>query len=249
MSQDAAGNVYVTGYIRNVSSGDDYLTVKYNSGGSQEWVSTYNNDAVNGGDMSRSICYSTSPAGEFVYVTGDVVTRTGRTLVMNMGTVKYNAADGTVLSALLYDGVEKLGSKGFEIISDNTGAVYVTGETTYKQTGADASTIKYEPTTLTTVASNSELNEDALPVVVSLNAYPNPARGSSVISFSIPQDGNVKLSVVDQLGQEVRLLRNAKTTAGVHYLTFDTQGLAQGTYIYRLYYNNTVRTRKVMLLR
>ena len=49
MSQDAAGNVYVTGYIRNVSSGDDYLTVKYNSGGSQEWVSTYNNDAVNGG--------------------------------------------------------------------------------------------------------------------------------------------------------------------------------------------------------
>jgi hypothetical protein len=168
---------------------------------------------------------------------------------MNMGTVKYNAADGTVSGAYLFDGSDKLGSKAFGITSDNTGAVYVTGETTYKQTGSDVTIIKYEPQVSPAVVSNSEVNDEEPNVKVALRAFPNPARGTSRVSFSIPEDGYVKLSVIDQLGREVRQLHHAKTAAGIHYLVFDTNGLAEGTYIYRLQYHNTIHTEKVIVMR
>ena len=58
---DSSNNVYVTG-----SNGGDYVTLKYNSSGVQQWVSTYNGPG-NGGDGASSI--EVDNLGN-VYVTG-----------------------------------------------------------------------------------------------------------------------------------------------------------------------------------
>ena len=63
---DGAGNVYVTGYSTAPGTGYDYATIKYNSAGVQQWVSSYNGPG-NGDDQANAIALD--GAGN-IYVTG-----------------------------------------------------------------------------------------------------------------------------------------------------------------------------------
>jgi hypothetical protein len=56
MTMDGSGNIYVTGYSESQANGtdDDYVTIKYSSDGTQQWVATYNGPG-NGEDDSRAI--------------------------------------------------------------------------------------------------------------------------------------------------------------------------------------------------
>jgi uncharacterized delta-60 repeat protein len=63
---DASGNVYVTGNSYGSNGTWDYATVKYDSGGQQQWVSRYNGPG-NYGDYANGI--AVDGAGN-VYVTG-----------------------------------------------------------------------------------------------------------------------------------------------------------------------------------
>ena len=44
---DALGNVYVTGYSYNTASNNDYMTIKYDSTGVQQWLTLYNGTGNN----------------------------------------------------------------------------------------------------------------------------------------------------------------------------------------------------------
>jgi hypothetical protein len=79
--------------------------------------------------------------------------------------------------------------------------------------------------------------------------YPNPFNPNTSISFSIPQAGNVKLSVYNLLGQEVRTLINKNVEAGNYSVDFNAVGLFSGVYIYRLEFNGKSLTKKMTLLR
>jgi uncharacterized delta-60 repeat protein len=63
---DSAGNVYVTGYSYDATSDIDYLTIKYNQNGIQQWITRYNG-AANGVDVANAM---TVTSGGNVYVTG-----------------------------------------------------------------------------------------------------------------------------------------------------------------------------------
>lgn len=79
--------------------------------------------------------------------------------------------------------------------------------------------------------------------------YPNPFNPTTSISFSIAQAGNVKLSVYNLLGQEVRTLINKNMEPGNHSVDFDAEGLFSGVYIYRLESNGMTLTRKMTYLK
>lgn len=79
--------------------------------------------------------------------------------------------------------------------------------------------------------------------------YPNPFNPSTSISFSIPQSGNVKLSVYNLLGQEVKTLINRNMEAGSHSVDFQAKDLFSGIYIYRLEHNGMTLTRKMTLVK
>ncbi|MBE2217592.1 MAG: T9SS type A sorting domain-containing protein [Ignavibacteria bacterium] len=68
--------------------------------------------------------------------------------------------------------------------------------------------------------------------------YPNPFNPSTTITFSIPQQGNVKLTVFDVSGKEAAVLADGVTVAGNHEVTFDAGGLASGVYFYKLEVRN-----------
>ncbi|MBK7447610.1 MAG: T9SS type A sorting domain-containing protein [Ignavibacteria bacterium] len=82
--------------------------------------------------------------------------------------------------------------------------------------------------------------------------YPNPFNPSTKISYSIPSEGKVSLSIFDMTGKEVKSLVNSEQTAGYYSVSFDGSSLASGVYYYRVTVtgqNNFVATRKMLLVK
>jgi hypothetical protein len=79
--------------------------------------------------------------------------------------------------------------------------------------------------------------------------YPNPFNPSTNIKYSVPEAGNVKLSVYNLVGEEVAILVNGFSQAGTFDVTFDASNLPSGVYLYKLQSANSVQTRKMMLLK
>jgi len=79
--------------------------------------------------------------------------------------------------------------------------------------------------------------------------YPNPFNPTTQISFTLPQSGNVSLSVYNVIGQRVAVLANDVLQSGQHTFTFDASNLASGMYLYRLQTDNFSSVRKMMLIK
>lgn len=63
---DASGNVYIVGLVRNMLTNDDYITIKYNSDGVEQWSAEFNG-LHNSRDVGNGIAVD---ALGNVYVTG-----------------------------------------------------------------------------------------------------------------------------------------------------------------------------------
>lgn len=135
---DANGNVYVTGASEQQGKGYDYVTVKYNSAGAQQWASRYDGPAYLDDKASDM---RVDGMGN-VYVTGS---SHGGTSKLDYATIKYNSAGAQ-------QWVKRYSNSGINDTDAATGLdldvynnVYVTGYS--KTTGAagyDYATIKYQ---------------------------------------------------------------------------------------------------------
>ena len=115
---DISGNVYVTGDSLGLTTGSDYVTIKYNSEGQTQWVALYDTN-FHGNDYGRAI--AVDPSGN-VYVTG---TSWGQGHGYDYATVKYNPAGQQQWVARYQDPIR--GSEAAAIAVDNSGYIYVTG--------------------------------------------------------------------------------------------------------------------------
>ncbi len=89
-----------------------------------------------------------------------------------------------------------------------------------------------------------------LPVEFKLEQnYPNPFNPSTKIRFSIPESGNYRLIVYNDIGQEISILMNGFLSPGVHEAAFNATGLSSGVYFYRLIGKNTVLSKKMLLVK
>ncbi|MCP5064345.1 MAG: T9SS type A sorting domain-containing protein [Ignavibacteriae bacterium] len=79
--------------------------------------------------------------------------------------------------------------------------------------------------------------------------YPNPFNPNTTIRFYLPEDGNIKLTLFNILGQKVKEILNKDMLAGKYEVPLDGSNLASGVYIYRLDSGNQVETCKMILLK
>lgn len=79
--------------------------------------------------------------------------------------------------------------------------------------------------------------------------YPNPFNPSTIISYSLPTAGFVRLDVFNILGQYVATLETGHREAGVYRVEFDGTDLPSGIYFYRLQHDGGSSTRKMMLVK
>ncbi len=85
--------------------------------------------------------------------------------------------------------------------------------------------------------------------VVLDGAMPNPFNPVTRISFHIPNESYVKLSVFDVKGRLLDHLVSGVRPTGEHVVQWDARGYASGIYFYRLQVGDFVKTRKMILLK
>ena len=80
--------------------------------------------------------------------------------------------------------------------------------------------------------------------------FPNPFNPTTKISYSVPQAGNVSLTVHNALGQVVATLASGRSQVGNHTVTFDASSLPSGVYFYRLEAEGGISmSRKLVLIK
>jgi hypothetical protein len=136
MALDGRGNVHVTGYADGPErTGLDYVTVKYDAGGSELWAVRYDGPAHRG-ECAKDI--AVDAAGN-VYVTGSSGVSEAYS---EYATVKYDAAGEEVWAA------RYLGAGGHDSASalavDAAENVHVTGTSYGRGSGMDYATVKYD---------------------------------------------------------------------------------------------------------
>lgn len=104
----------------------------------------------------------------------------------------------------------------------------------------------WETTIVTTI---SNVSNEIVERFELLQNYPNPFNPSTVISFRIPSQQNVKLSVYNSLGKEIAVLVNSKLSQGKYDVNFDMSGYASGLYFYKLETENFVDTKKMLYVK
>jgi len=79
--------------------------------------------------------------------------------------------------------------------------------------------------------------------------YPNPFNPVTKISYSLPENGFVKLTVYDALGRTVSNLVNENKVAGIYSVDFNAVSLPSGVYFYRLEVNGFSETMKMLIIK
>ncbi len=83
--------------------------------------------------------------------------------------------------------------------------------------------------------------------------YPNPFNPETVIAYTLPAAGEVKLDVLNTNGQKIKTLVNAVQSIGNHQVKWDGtddlgQRVSSGIYFYQVKFKNKTKTRKMILL-
>ncbi|MDL1892701.1 T9SS type A sorting domain-containing protein, partial [Sphingobacteriales bacterium CHB3] len=79
--------------------------------------------------------------------------------------------------------------------------------------------------------------------------YPNPFNPATVITFTVPVAGSVRLSVFDILGKEVAVLVHETRAAGTYTVSWNAERIGSGVYFYRLEADGIRLARKMQLLK
>ena len=77
--------------------------------------------------------------------------------------------------------------------------------------------------------------------------YPNPFNPSTIISYSLPKESRVTLTVYDLLGRTVAILADGMQTPGEKSVRFDASRLSSGVYFYRLRAGAYESVKKMLL--
>ncbi|HMN16903.1 MAG TPA: YCF48-related protein [Ignavibacteriaceae bacterium] len=98
--------------------------------------------------------------------------------------------------------------------------------------------------------SNTIEVEISIPTRFSLNQnFPNPFNPSTIIKYSLKDDGRVSLKIFNSLGEEVRTLVNEIKPAGNYEVEFNASELPSGIYIYSIQAGEFISSKKMILLK
>jgi|GEM_PF-1796671 len=115
---------------------------------------------------------------------------------------------------------------------------YFTGVKVYKYYGPDAG------------VSSNDHNSGKKPLTFLLrDAYPNPARNRTNISYQLPNKSTVKLNLYNITGQLVQSMNIGIQQPGYYNMPLKTEKLSSGVYFYQLIADNDNRTGKIVILK
>lgn len=260
LSTDGSGNLYVTGYSnRSIINPYDFATIKYNySTGSYGWndpIKYFNYGTGTGDDRASSIKFKNNK----IYVSG-----TSQDAPNGIYTKIYEQNEGVIIQTwdrVFYPSFTKsdtYGSmnKASKIELDSSGNLIVIAFA-WNNTESKFAVIKYDSLgnvlytideTQTDNLSTSIITEQNSPEQYELGQnFPNPFNPNTKIYYSIPKEGNVRISVYNIAGQEIADLVNEFKSSGQYEIEFDGSNYASGIYFYKIESGEFSDTRRMIL--
>lgn len=79
--------------------------------------------------------------------------------------------------------------------------------------------------------------------------FPNPCNPSTLIRYTVPEEGHVTLRVYNTLGEEVKTVIDDVMAAGEFEVVFSMEGLPSGVYFYRFSGSGFETVRKMTFLK
>jgi len=79
--------------------------------------------------------------------------------------------------------------------------------------------------------------------------YPNPFNPSTILSYTLKSEAQVKLTVFNLVGQSVQVLVDAYQPAGYYEFNFDAKDLPAGIYLYKLQVGDYSSVKRMTLVK
>ena len=104
------------------------------------------------------------------------------------------------------------------------------------------------------VSFKGDLNDTPAKASIEINNYPNPFNPETRLTFSLPNEQEIELTVYNLKGQKVRLLVSGQLSAGKHSVVWEGKNdnekpVGSGLYFYKLRTEDKVLTKKMLLLK
>ena len=236
---DNSGNIYVTGM--SDSAYYDYLTIKYDPSGTQQWAARY----TSWGFIEDEAYDLAVDSESNVYVTGYWYDSG-----FDYCTLKYDSS-GTLQWAKYYDGTAGVSDVAYAIAVDAVGNAYITGRSGGLGSWDDYATIKYTPLGIEEESRLLKHGENCLRV------YPNPMRHHTEISWhaSIYNNEQLTLRIFNSAGQLVKSFSNQRSNnhvrTSVRWFGDDNNGntLPSGVYFLSFADGGFCTTKTLLVIR
>ena len=265
VASDASGNMLVTGHFGNTvnfGGGDltsvgsrDIVVAKYDANGVHQWSQRFGSTSGDFGysavtDASSNVFVTGCFAGTVDFGGGGLGSVGGDDIFV----AKYDA-NGVHQWSQRFGGVES--DCGYAVGVDASGGVTATGyfAGTVDFGGGDLISAGSDDIFLVKYSESTVAAETIAPMSVALSQnFPNPFNPQTTLSFSLPHQSHVRLSIYNIAGRLVRTLINEERAAGRYSAAWEgrdnTGGLvASGVYLYRMEAAEFVQTRRMVLLR
>lgn len=238
---DQDGNVYVGGIGFHNSYDTDIILIKYDASGEEQWSTIYAKpDRPESGDLVQGMEWMDDGS---IFIAGGFATTYPYYSMQNL---KFSRE-----GELLYiDGYQMLTSPT-EVLTSSIGCAKASNGDIVVAGNSMAN--YWKVISLLSFSNNpTGFAEQSIstPQSFSLSQnYPNPFNPSTNIQFEIPTRGMVSLKIYDVQGREVAALVHKPMQPGRYEFTWNAQGFASGIYFYRLSTDQSIKIRKMILLR
>jgi len=230
--------------------GGDIFVIKLNSSGDIEWKKTYGGSNE---DYGGSI--TTTNDGGYV-LTGRTYSNDGDFRGMSKGNydifvMKLNSNGDTVWKKI-YGGSNV--DYGWSITNTNDNGYVLTGWTKsndidfsgMNKGGDDIFVMKLD--TNGNLNNTTSINEFGEPTTT-LSVHPNPFHNSTTISYKVDTPSNVRIELLNTLGQTVEVLREDYTDIGTYQIPLNVSTLSSGMYSVRMRYGSMSEVVPVWVVR
>jgi len=79
------------------------------------------------------------------------------------------------------------------------------------------------------------------------SGYPNPINDKTTISFSLPENGKVRITLFNAMGDRINVIADEEQTKGSHKLVYNGQNLAPGLYFFKLEFEGSEKSQQSIL--
>ena len=175
----------------------------------------------------------------------------GQSLGGPIKTINLTGADLSVVSYGNFDVVPQTGLVTFPSVG--TWYNYLDGTQLSVTTPGTLLTLQpgqyavYTSRRLTVPAGTTLATRAATPAAFQLSLLPNPAAGTTTVTYALPAAGTATIAVQNLLGQTIRQLPAARQAAGPQTQALPLQGLAPGVYLVRLQAEGQTQTTRLLV--